>query len=139
MCRDCFIICRGSLSEAIAQLNLLADIRQSPLVALMNTLAWQGQTGAKGETLADSLVESAKKLAGRQKNARQFIQQAQGPKGPLDGVFGPLTGLMAAEGKEHGGHGVTTKRIRPPFLIVTPQIPLLTKKSVQRKALVPKP
>ncbi|MBS0894725.1 type VI secretion protein VasK [Tatumella sp. JGM130] len=87
----------GSLSEAIAQLNLLADIRQSPLVALMNTLAWQGQTGAKGETLADSLVESAKKLAGRQKNARQFIQQAQGPKGPLDGVFGPLTGLMAGK------------------------------------------
>jgi type VI secretion system protein ImpL len=68
-----------SLSEAIAQLNLLADVRQSPLVALMNTLAWQGQTGAKGEALADSIVDSAKKLVGR-KNAQQFIEQAQGQK-----------------------------------------------------------
>lgn len=87
----------ASFSEAIAQLNLLADVRQSPLVALMNTLAWQGQTGVKGERLADSLVDSAKKLVGRKKNAKQFIEQAQGPKGPLDGVFGPLTGLMAGK------------------------------------------
>ncbi|MGC0973149.1 ImcF-related family protein [Pantoea agglomerans] len=87
----------SSLSEAIAQLNLLADVRQSPLVALMNTLAWQGQTGTKGEALADTLVDSAKKLVGRQKSAKQFIKQAQGPKGPLDGVFGPLTGLMAGK------------------------------------------
>lgn len=86
-----------SLSDAIAQLNLLADVRQSPLVALMNTLAWQGQTGARGERLADSLVDSAKKLVGRKKNAQQFIEQAQGPKGPLEGVFGPLNGLMAGK------------------------------------------
>ncbi|QJT81789.1 ImcF-related family protein [Kosakonia sp. MUSA4] len=86
-----------SLPEAIAQLNLLADVRQSPLVALMNTLAWQGQTGIKGEALADSLVDSAKKLVGRNKNAQQFIKQAQGPEGPLDSVFGPLNGLMAGK------------------------------------------
>ncbi|MFE4111813.1 ImcF-related family protein [Kosakonia sp. YIM B13611] len=90
-----------SLSEAVAQLNLLADVRQSPLVALMNTLAWQGQTGAKSERLADSLVDSAKKLVGRKKNAQQFIEQAQGPKGPLDGVFGPLNSLIA--GKDSTG------------------------------------
>ncbi|KAB8311650.1 type VI secretion protein VasK [Erwinia endophytica] len=85
----------SSLSEAIAQLNLLADVRQSPLVALMNTLAWQGQTGAKGQRLADSLVDSAKKLVGSKKSAQQFVAEAQGPKGPLDDVFGPLNGLMA--------------------------------------------
>lgn len=90
-----------SLSEAIAQLNLIGDVRQSPLVALMNTLAWQGKTGQKGEALADSIVDSAKKLIGQKKNARQFIEQAQGPKGPLDEVFGPLMGLM--EGKEGTG------------------------------------
>ncbi len=92
----------SSLSEAIAQLNLLADVRQSPLVALMNTLAWQGQTGAKGAALADSLVNSAKKLVGSKKNAQQFAAEAQGPKGPLDGVFGPLNGLMA--GKDGTGN-----------------------------------
>ncbi|MGK3141396.1 ImcF-related family protein [Pantoea sp. C2G6] len=90
-----------SLSEAIAQLNLIGDVRQSPLVALMNTLAWQGKTGQKGEALADSIVDSAEKLIGQKKNAKQFIEQAQGPKGPLDGVFGPLLGLM--EGKEGSG------------------------------------
>ena len=91
----------GSLSEAIAQLNLIGDVRQSPLVALMNTLAWQGKTGQQGEALADSIVDSAKKLIGKKKNAKQFIEQAQGPKGPLEGVFGPLMGLM--EGKEGTG------------------------------------
>lgn len=90
-----------SLSEAIAQLSLIGDVRQSPLVALMNTLAWQGKTGQKGEALADSIVDSAKKLIGQKKNAKQFIEQAQGPEGPLDGVFGPLMGLM--EGKEGTG------------------------------------
>ncbi|MDN0108887.1 ImcF-related family protein [Yersinia rochesterensis] len=91
----------SSLSEAIAQLNLVADIRQSPLVALMNTLAWQGKTGQKGEALADSIVDSAKKLIGREKNSQQFVQQALGPRGPLDGVFGPLLGVM--EGKDGTG------------------------------------
>lgn len=91
----------ASLSDAIAQLSLIGDVRQSPLVALMNTLAWQGKTGQKGEALADSIVDSAKKLIGQKKNAKQFIEQAQGPKGPLDGVFGPLMGLM--EGKEGTG------------------------------------
>ncbi|MCW5004382.1 type VI secretion protein VasK [Enterobacter roggenkampii] len=90
-----------SLSEAITQLSLIGDIRHSPLVALMNTLAWQGKTGQKGEALADSIVDSAKKLIGQKKNAKQFIDQAQGPKGPLDGVFEPLMGLM--EGKEGTG------------------------------------
>ncbi|CRY56871.1 ImcF domain-containing protein [Yersinia intermedia] len=92
----------SSLSEAIAQLNLLADIRQSPLVALMDTLAWQGKTGQKGEALADSIVDSAKKLMGREKNAKQFIQQAQGPRGPLDSVFAPLLGVI--EGKDGTGN-----------------------------------
>ncbi len=91
----------SSLSEAIAQLNLVADVRQSPLVALMNTLGWQGKTGQKSEALADSIVDSAKKLIGREKNAQQFVQQAQGPRGPLDGVFGPLLGVM--EGKDGTG------------------------------------
>lgn len=91
----------ASLSEAIVELSLIGDVRQSPLVALMNTLNFQGKTGQKGELLADSIVDSAKKLIGQKKNAKQFIEQAQGPKGPLDGVFGPLMGVM--EGKEGTG------------------------------------
>ncbi|MEX0567155.1 ImcF-related family protein [Raoultella terrigena] len=92
----------SSLSEAIAQLNLLADVRHSPLVVLMNTLAWQGQTGAKGPALADSLVDSAKKLVGSDRGVQPFAEAVQGPKGPLDGVFGPLNGLMT--GKDGTGN-----------------------------------
>ena len=35
----------ATLSDAIDQLTLMADVRQSPLVALMNTLSVQGRTG----------------------------------------------------------------------------------------------
>lgn len=90
-----------SLAQAIGQLSLVADVRQSPLVALMNTLAWQGKTGQKSQALADSLVDSAKKMMGREKNAHQFAEQAQGPRGPLDREFGPLLGIM--EGKDGTG------------------------------------
>ncbi|MBO2025593.1 hypothetical protein J4733_10715 [Klebsiella pneumoniae] len=40
---------RGDLSDAIDQLTLMADVRQSPLVALMNTLSVQGRTGQTGK------------------------------------------------------------------------------------------
>lgn len=38
----------ATLSDAIDQLTLMADVRQSPLVALMNTLSVQGRTGQTG-------------------------------------------------------------------------------------------
>ncbi|MCW2457607.1 UNVERIFIED_ORG: type VI secretion system protein ImpL [Rahnella aquatilis] len=92
----------SSLSGAIGQLNLLSDARQSPLVALMNTLSYQGQTGHKSGALADTLVDSAKKLMGKVTDGEQFAAQARGPEGPLDGVFGPLQGLMAGrEGSDN--------------------------------------
>jgi type VI secretion system protein ImpL len=82
-----------NLSDVIDQLTLMSDVRQSPLIALMNTLAWQGQTGQHGEALSDSLVKTAKALVN--KDAQPAIdQQANGPVGPLDETFGPLLALM---------------------------------------------
>lgn len=82
-----------NLSDVIDQLTLMSDVRQSPLIALMNTLAWQGQTGQKDQALSDSLVKSAKALIN--KEAQPAIdQQAHGPVGPLDETFGPLLALM---------------------------------------------
>ncbi|SMB31018.1 conserved exported hypothetical protein [Serratia proteamaculans] len=81
-----------TLSDAIDQLTLMADVRQSPLVALMNTLNVQGRTGQTGEAISESLVKSAKNLlGGENKNA---IDQAAGVQGPLDATFGPLLALM---------------------------------------------
>jgi len=80
-----------SLSESIEQLTLLADIRQSPLIALMNTLNVQGRTGQTGGNLTDSLVSSAKNLLSSDKT--QAIARPQGARGPMDDSFGPLLAL----------------------------------------------
>ncbi|WP_455830598.1 ImcF-related family protein [Pseudomonas fluorescens] len=90
----------GSLAEVIDQLTLMSDVRQSPLIALMNTLAYQGQAGARTQALADSLVTSAQKLIGRDK-APVIDQLGHLPSSPLDATFGPLLALLGKgpEGK----------------------------------------
>lgn len=82
----------ATLSDAIDQLTLMADIRQSPLVALMNTLNIQGRTGETGEAISDSLVKSARNLLGSDK--LPAIDQSGGRHGPLDATFGPVLALM---------------------------------------------
>ncbi|WP_312972619.1 ImcF-related family protein [Atlantibacter sp.] len=81
-----------TLSDSIDQLTLMADVRQSPLVALMNTLNVQGRTGQTGEAISDSLVKSAKNLLGSDNN--DAIDQSAGAHGPLDATFGPVLALM---------------------------------------------
>lgn len=81
-----------TLSDVIDQLTLLADVRQSPLVALMNTLNTQGRAGQQREALSDSLVKSAKNLLNS--DDAKVIDQQAGVHGPLDAVFGPVLNLM---------------------------------------------
>lgn len=85
-----------SLSDAISQLTLLSDVRQSPLIALMNTLAYQGKTEAKGEALSDSLMRSAQQLLDKDKQPA-IDQKVAGPRGPLDTTFGPILVLLGKE------------------------------------------
>lgn len=82
----------ATLSDAIDQLTLMADVRQSPLVALMNTLSVQGRTGQTGEAIADSLVKSARQLFNR--DNPPVIDQRSGARGPLDATFGPVLALL---------------------------------------------
>ncbi|MNB69173.1 hypothetical protein D3C75_156940 [compost metagenome] len=82
----------ATLSDSIDQLTLMADVRQSPLVALMNTLNVQGRTGQTGEAISDSLVKSAKNLLGG--DDKDAIDQSAGVQGPLDATFGPALALM---------------------------------------------
>ncbi|WP_241174830.1 ImcF-related family protein [Enterobacter asburiae] len=81
-----------TLSDSIDQLTLMADVRESPLVALMNTLNVQGRTGQTGEAISDSLVKSAKNLLGG--DNKDAIDQSVGVHGPLDATFGPVLALM---------------------------------------------
>ncbi|MCM7145618.1 type VI secretion protein VasK [Enterobacter hormaechei] len=89
-----------TLSDAIDQLTLMADVRQSPLVALMNTLNIQGRTGETGEAISDSLVKSAKNLLGGDK--QPAIDQSGGPRGPLEATFGPVLALINSQQKGGG-------------------------------------
>ncbi|MCK7053019.1 type VI secretion protein VasK [Enterobacter roggenkampii] len=88
----------NNIADVTDQLTLMSDVRQSPLIALMNTLAWQGQTGQQSEGLSDSLIKSAKDLVGG-KDKPAIDQSASGPQGPLDETFGPLLQLL---GKNKG-------------------------------------
>ncbi|HEF4762484.1 TPA: type VI secretion protein VasK, partial [Pseudomonas putida] len=85
-----------NLGEVIDQLALMSDVRQSPLIALMNTLAYQGQAGARGPAFTDSLVKSAQQLIA-QDTVPVIDQQAQGPSSPLDASFGPLLALLGKD------------------------------------------
>ncbi|NWE17598.1 ImcF-related family protein, partial [Pseudomonas yamanorum] len=86
----------SSLSDVIDQLTLMTDVRQSPLIALMNTLAYQGQAGTRSQALADSLVRSAQKLITQDK-VPMIDQLAQAPRSPLDATFGPLLTLLGKD------------------------------------------
>jgi len=90
----------NNIADVTDQLTLMSDVRQSPLIALMNTLAWQGQTGQQGEGLSDSIIKSAKNLVGGQ-DKPVIDQSASGPQGPLDETFGPLLQLL---GKNRGSN-----------------------------------
>ncbi|WP_235316434.1 ImcF-related family protein [Klebsiella quasipneumoniae] len=89
-----------NIADVTDQLTLISDVRQSPLIALMDTLAWQGQVGQQREGLSDSLIKSAKDLVGG-KDKPVIDQSAAGPQGPLDDTFGPLLQLM---GKNTGSN-----------------------------------
>ncbi|QCR36843.1 ImcF-related family protein [Nissabacter sp. SGAir0207] len=82
-----------NIADVTDQLTLMSDVRQSPLIALMNTLAWQGQTGQGRERLSDSIMKSARELVGSQ-DKPVIEQSAAGLQGPLDDTFGPLLTLM---------------------------------------------
>ena len=107
-----------TLSDAIDQLTLMADTRQSPLVALMNTLSIQGKTGQDVAALSDSLVQSAKNLLNR--DEQSVIDQQTRLKGPMEATFGPI--LFLLDGKA-GGQGETTLSLQT-FLTRVTQVRL---------------
>ena len=90
----------NNIADVTDQLTLMSDVRQSPLIALMNTLAWQGTTGQQNEGISDSIIKSAKELVGG-KHKPAIDQSASGPQGPLDETFGPLLTLT---GKNKGSN-----------------------------------
>ncbi|PHM64088.1 hypothetical protein Xsto_03363 [Xenorhabdus stockiae] len=90
-----------TLSDTIDQLTLMADVRQSPLIGLMNTLAYQGKTGR--QEVSDSFAQSAKSIFNKDK--QPAISQKVGFTGPLEPTFGPLLELIEPKaGAQDGQH-----------------------------------
>ncbi|WP_236209814.1 ImcF-related family protein, partial [Pseudomonas tohonis] len=91
----------GSLADVVDQLTLMTDVRQSPFIALVNTLSYQGQAGTRSKALGDTLLQSAQNIIG-QEQAPVIDQLAGLPKSPLDASFGPLLALLGKGGEQAG-------------------------------------
>ena len=54
-----------NIPAAIEQMKLLADARQSPVIALMKSLDYQGTAGMRQASLSDTLVAKAQNIFGK--------------------------------------------------------------------------
>ncbi|WP_118988182.1 ImcF-related family protein [Photorhabdus sp. CRCIA-P01] len=111
-----------NLAEVTDQLTLMADERQSPLIALMNTVAYQGQAGQQDPALSASLMKSAKALLNKT-SVPVIDQQAGEVNGPMDSTFGPLLALMGKNNPQSGMTADTPLNL-PTFLTRVTQVRL---------------
>ena len=93
-----------TLPAAIDQLKLMADARQSPVIALMKSLEYQGGAGARKDTLSDTLVAKAQDLLGKKGAAPEVAKPDAA--GPLGAAFGPVLRLVA-QGQAAGANAGT--------------------------------
>ncbi|WP_059410629.1 ImcF-related family protein [Cupriavidus basilensis] len=100
----------GTLPAAIDQLRLLADARQSPVIALMKSLAYQGAAGVQKASLSDTLANKAKDILGKKDDTPDSTKAA--PLAPLDAAFGPVLRLMgqAAQAGQGGNSDLSLQR-----------------------------
>jgi type VI secretion system protein ImpL len=89
-----------TLPAAIDQLKLMADARQSPVIALMKSLDYQGGAGARKDSLSDTLVAKAQDMLGKKAASAGIVKPDTA--GPLGSTFGPIQRLMAV-GEGAGG------------------------------------
>lgn len=96
----------ANLAASAEQLRVYADVQQSPLAGLMQTIAWQAQAGAQQRSLADSLLDKAKH-AFNNDDADPATQAAapKPPAAPLAEAFGPLLRLVGSTDAGMAGAG----------------------------------
>ncbi|WP_321908732.1 ImcF-related family protein [Paraburkholderia sp. J11-2] len=86
-----------SLTGTVDQLTLLGDPQRSPLVALMNVIAYQAAAGASSQSLSDTLIRKAQQLVGGGEKDPSKQPQAQAPVAPLAAGFGPILRLTGSD------------------------------------------
>jgi type VI secretion system protein ImpL len=82
----------NNVSDVIEQLTLLADTRQSPLIALINVVKYQSEVAYSGDGLSDNLIRSAQELIGNKSKTGLPINNEA--SGPLTATFSPVTSLL---------------------------------------------
>ncbi|WP_392563388.1 ImcF-related family protein [Orbus wheelerorum] len=83
-----------NVADVIEQLTLMSDVRQSPLLALMNAVKYQAEVAYSGGGISDNLIRSAQELI-KDKNPASLNTKVEA-SGPLTPTFGPLLNLMNA-------------------------------------------
>ncbi len=68
----------NNIADVTDQLTLMSDVRQSPLIALMNTLAWQGRPASKAKGFRTPSSNRLKTVGGKTKPV--IDQSASGPQ-----------------------------------------------------------
>lgn len=84
-----------NIADVIEQLTLMSDMRQSPLVALMNVIKYQAEVAYTGGGISDNLIRSAQDLI-KDKNPANLNVKSEA-SGPLTPTFGAVLNLMNNE------------------------------------------
>ncbi|XKM12790.1 ImcF-related family protein [Orbaceae bacterium ac157xtp] len=84
-----------NVADVIEQLTIMSDVRQSPLVALMNVVKYHGEVAYKGGGFSDSLIRSAQDLISEKDPAKLDVKVEA--SGPLTPTFGPVLNLMKVD------------------------------------------
>lgn len=99
----------GNLADTTEQLALMTDTRQSPLIALMNTLDEQGHTGQTRAEASDSLLTFTKNLQDNKTVQPERQQNHAAEQEPLDDTFGPLLALLKKDPGSTGDGELTLR------------------------------
>ncbi|WP_322062867.1 ImcF-related family protein [Paraburkholderia sp. J63] len=85
----------STLPATADQLTLLADPQRSPLVALMNVVAYQAGAGASTQSLSDTLISKAQQFVGG--GEADPSKQTPSRLAPLAVTFGPILRLTGSD------------------------------------------
>ncbi|WP_162244413.1 ImcF-related family protein [Burkholderia sp. Leaf177] len=99
----------SNIPAAIEQMKLFADARQSPIIALMKSLDYQGTAGVYQASLSDTLVAKAQNIFGK-KDDPQAAAIAK-DAGPLSASFGPVMRLMGEVGESSKTKATTSSDV----------------------------
>ncbi|MGA7811426.1 ImcF-related family protein, partial [Caballeronia sp.] len=80
-----------NIPTAIEQMKLLADARQSPVIALMKSLDYQGTAGIRQSSLSNTLITTAQSILGKKDDPQATVAN---DAGPLSASFGPVLRMI---------------------------------------------